>query len=618
LAILLLSGPTVPADDDEKAKLGERLESEATTEKMIMVPMRDGVRLATYLYRPAGNEERLPTVFWRTPYNFNQLSERRLELVLAAIERGYAVVIQNERGKFYSEGNWTILGHPRTDGADALDWIAAQPWSDGKVGTLGCSSSAEWQLALAAIDHPAHAAMVPMASGAGIGRVGPFHEHGNWYKGGVFQMLFATWLYSVQHTVRPTFPPDTPPEELARLSRYFDLAPEMPDVDWQDKLRHLPLGDLLKEVDGPSGTFEEFITRTPADPGWYEGGLYHDDEPFGVPSLWMNSWYDVSIGPNLALYNHARKKATEPGVAAAQYAVVAPTPHCRFFDLDEKETRVGERDMGHVELDAMSLIFDWFDWQMKGEDNGFPDENPRVRYYLMGANEWRSAETWPPPSATNRTYHLDSDGRANSLFGDGRLVTEKPGGGSDSFPYDPTTPVPSLGGGVCCIGGAVEAGSYDQRPVEARHDVLVYTSEPLEQGIEVSGWIETTLWVSSTARDTDFSVKLVDVLPDGTAYNLDDTIQRARYREGFDRSVLMHEGEIYELKLSPMATSNYFAAGHRIRVEISSSNFPRYARNLNTGGANHDEHEPLRVTNTIHHSRKYPSRIVLPVVEPAD
>jgi len=615
-ATIGLIHPSAVADEDEIKELEKKLERSADAEKLIRVPMRDGVRLSTDVYRPAGVEGKLPTIFWRSPYNYAGLGERRLKIALAAIERGYAFVIQNERGKFYSEGEWEILGRPRTDGYDALDWIAGQPWSNGKVGTIGCSSSAEWQLALAATDHPAHAAMIPMASGAGIGRVGPFHEQGNWYKGGVFQMLFATWLYGVQNTQRPSLPEGLSREDLVRLASYYDLAPEMPEVEWEKKLRHLPLVELMTNVEGPKGTYVELIARTPADPGWYEGGLYHDNEGWGVPSLWLNSWYDVSIGPNLALYNHAREKAADPEVANNQYVVIAPVPHCRFFDSKE-ETIVGERDMGDARLDYEKLIFDWFDAWLRDDEDAWAADTPKVRYYTMGSNRWQAADDWPPDGVERVTYYLDSNGDANSLFGEGTLLTTKPGSkkGSDTFPYDPLTPVPSVGGGVCCIGGAVEAGSFDQRNVEARHDVLVYTSEPLKEGIEVTGWIEATLFVSSDARDTDFSLKLVDVLPDGTAYNVDDTIQRARYREGYDKQVFMKEGEIYELALGPMTTSHHFAEGHRIRVEISSSNFPRYARNLNTGGNNYDETAPAVAQNTVHHSRTHASWIRLPVIK---
>ena len=289
--------------DDDNERRG-KLSAIADHDETVMVPMRDGVRLATDIYRPKNATGKIPTVFWRTPYNFHKLRGTQLKFALAFVERGYAFVVQNERGKFHSEGEWELLGLPRTDGYDALTWIAKQPWSNARVGTLGCSSSAEWQIALAAMNHPAHAAMVPMGSGAGIGRVGEFFEQGNWYRGGTFQVLFMTWLYGVQNTQRPRFAEGTSDEDLVRLSKYFDLAADMPDPNWKKKIWHLPFVDVMREVDGPKGIFAEFHARKPNDPAWYEGGLYHDNEDFGVPSLWLNSWYDVAIGPNMALFNH--------------------------------------------------------------------------------------------------------------------------------------------------------------------------------------------------------------------------------------------------------------------------------------------------------------------------
>ncbi len=620
LAGILLWTPAVRAQDESDVDQERRakLEAIAEHEETVMVPMRDGMRLATDVYRPKDAAGQLPAVFLRTPYNFHRLGGSSLRTALASVERGYAFVIQNERGKFHSEGEWQILGLPRTDGYDALSWIAEQEWSSGKVGTIGCSSSAEWQMALAAMNHPAHAAMVPMAAGAGIGRVGEFFEQGNWYRGGTEQMLFLPWLYGVQNTQRPRFAEGTSDEDLVRLSKYFDLAPDMPEVKWPQKIWHLPVADIMREVEGPKGVFAELFSRKPDDPGWYQGGLYHDDEDFGVPALWLNSWYDVSISPNLALYNHVRENASDARVRDLQYVVVAPTLHCGFF-RPAWDLTVGEREMGNASFDYEGLIYRWFDRLLKDEDNGFESSTPRVQYFAMGANQWRSAEQWPPASAEPLTLYLDSGTGANSLFGDGRLIREAPAeGGADRYVYDPTVPVTSLGGGVCCSGGTVEGGSFDQRPIEARADVLVYTSEPLDQELEVTGPVRVTLYVSSDARDTDFMVKLIDVGPNGRAYNLDETMQRARYRDGYDKEVFMERGKVYELDISPMSTSNVFLSNHRIRIEVASSNFPRVSRNLNTGGPNYNESQPVTARNAVHHSPAHPSRIVLSVVPSKD
>jgi putative CocE/NonD family hydrolase len=530
----------------------------------------------------------------------------------------------NERGHFFSEGNYDILGPPLTDGSDAISWMTSQPWSNGKVGTIGCSSTAEWQLGVAAQGNPGFTTFIPQGFGAGVGRVGPYIEQGNWYRGGAVQMLFIAWLYGEQNQVRPMPPANASQEDLIRFSKSFDLAQQLPPVDWSKALQHLPEQDIIKAVDGPHGIFADrmevstggaMIKRTPNDPAWYRGGLWHDNMPINIPGFWFMSWYDVSVGPNLAAYNYVRK--TAKGEAAnQQYAVIAPTLHCSYTRATE-HTIVGERDMGDARLNYNELQYGWFDHFLKGENNGLLEKMPKVRYYTMGLNKWQSADTWPPAGAKPMTFYLASGGKANSLTGDGKLMTTPPAEDrADTFVYDPMNPVPSYGGNVCCTGNAVAGGAFDQRKMEARNDILVYTTEPLKEGIELSGPIEATLYVSSSAKDTDFTVKLIDVLPDGTAYNLDETIQRARYRDGYDKPpVWMEAGKVYKVALSPMTTSNYFDAGHRIRIEVSSSNFPRFDRNMNTGGNNYDETKGVVATNSVHHSVQYPSQVTITVIK---
>jgi len=341
----VVCAPSSAAQEDAKALL----EANAVIDQKIWVTMRDGVRLSADVYRPK-TDAPVPIIFSRTPYNFNswrdrQESTRTYGSAWEAVRRGYAYVVMNERGRFFSEGEWDILGPPTTDGYDAFEWMNEQPWSNGKVGTIGCSSTAEWQMAVASLDHPAHSAMVAQGFGAGVGRVGGFYEQGNWYRGGAEQMLFFAWLYGNQNNQRPQFPADMSQEDLIRVSRYFDLAPEMPRVDWVEGLAHLPLVDIMRNVDGPEGIYEEMIKRTPNDPAWYEGGLYHDDMDFDKPALWFMSWYDVSTGPNLALFNHVMENGTTAEARANQYAIIAPTLHCGYKRATEN-TMVGERSVG--------------------------------------------------------------------------------------------------------------------------------------------------------------------------------------------------------------------------------------------------------------------------------
>lgn len=533
----------------------KKLQAVAIIDQKVMMPMRDGVRLATDIYRPK-TDKLVPIIFSKTPYNFNSWGNGEMrtgtyQAALDAVSRGYAYVVQNERGRFFSEGEWDILGTPTTDGYDAFSWMAKQPWCNGKVATLGCSSTAEWQMAVAALDHPAHVAMVPQAFGAGVGKVGEFWEQGNWYRGGAQQMLFTSWLYGTQNdAIRPQFPKEATQEQLIRASRYYDLATEMPPVDWAKALRHLPALDILKNVNGQQGVYEKMMRRKPNDPEWFKGGLYHDNMPFNKPSFWFVSWYDVSCSPNLALFNHVRKTAKTPQIADNQYLVIAPTLHCAFKRATEN-TIVGERSVGDARLDYDNMIYGWFDMWLKGETNDFKQKTPRVKYYTMGSNKWQSSDTWPPANATMTTFYLNSGGKANSLYGDGKLTTQAPPkeDKADAFTYDPAFPVASYGGNVCCTGNAVQGGSFDQHQMEARHDILVYTTDPFKDGIEMTGTLETTLYVSSDAKDTDFTVKVLDVYPDGRAYNLDETILRARYREGFDKEIMMENGKVYKLTL---------------------------------------------------------------------
>ncbi|WP_260596843.1 CocE/NonD family hydrolase [Sphingomonas endolithica] len=608
-----------PAQDYAKysdAAIERELTQRATVEMIAMVPMRDGVGLATNIYRPKDAVGVLPTILWKTPYNELAYKVATSRRALEAVKRGYAFVVQSERGRYFSEGKYEILGRPQTDGYDTLTWIAKQPWSNGKVGTLGCSSSAEWQLALAGMNHPAHAAMVPMASGAGIGKVGAFEEQGNWYTGGVPRTLFHVWLYGVDNPLRAELPRGLDQSTRARIARYNDLDAKKPEVNWQSQIRHLPYADLLKDLGEPPATFEQFTARSgPADPAWQTGGLYHDTMGWGVPALWFNSWYDVSIGPNMALFNHARASKSDPEASANQYVVVAPNTHCAFARLGP-DFISGDRNLGDPSFDVDAQVYSFFDRWLKGNRSAFPSSTPAVRYYNMGANRWSEAKQWPPENTATLRLYLRSGGRANGLDGDGRLDAAPPPAGeaADRYTYDPANPVQTIGGGDCCNGGLVTAGAFDQRVIEARNDVLVYTSDPMTRPTDVTGFVQAVLKVSSDALDTDFAVKLVDVAPDGTAYILGDTILRARYRNGFDKPAAMTSGQVYTLRPTPMTTSNTFLPGHRIRVEVTSSNFPKFVRNLNTGGNNEAEKRMVVAHNQIHHAGEAASYIELPIV----
>ena len=373
----------------QRNAIESQLQSIAIVERKLMVPMGDGIRIATDVYRPKDESKKYPTIFVRTPYNFNfwdvrNGAPRDLTNELEAVKRGYAFVEMNERGHFFSEGNYDILGPTTHRWRRRAVWIAKQSWSNGKVGTIGCSSTAEWQLAVAAQGNPAFTTMIAQGFGAGVGRVHPYFEQGNWYRGGAVQMLFIAWLYGEQNQVRPMLPPNTSQEDLIRVSKAFDLAQQLPPVDWSKALWHLPEKDIMKAAGGPTGIFADrmpnatggaMIERAPNDPAWYKGGLFHDNMKINIPGFWFMSWYDVSIGPNLAAYNHVRKTA-DPEIANQQYAVIAPTLHCAYKRATEN-TIVGERSVGDASLNYDELTYAWFDHFLKGENNGILEKMPR-------------------------------------------------------------------------------------------------------------------------------------------------------------------------------------------------------------------------------------------------
>jgi putative CocE/NonD family hydrolase len=640
-------GPRAPLTPEQTAALIEKresiekqLEDIAIIDRKVMVPMKDGVRMAADIYRPKDESKRYPIIFSRTPYNFNFWDVklggyRDMSQELDAVKRGYVLVEMNERGHFFSEGDYDILGAPLSDADDQFTWMAAQSWSSGKIGLIGCSSTAEWQLAAASLGNKALTTIIPQSFGAGVGKVGAYNEQGNFYRGGAVQMLFIDWIYGEQNQVRPMFAKDTSQADLIKASKMFDLGPQMPPVDWAKAYEHLPEKDIIAAVDGPRGIYADkmpnttggaMIERTPNDPAWRKGGLWQSDTmPINVPGFWFMTWYDVSTGPNLAAYNFVR--STAKGEAAnEQYAVIAPTLHCGYKRAKE-DTIVGERSMGDARLDYDAMTYAWFDHFLKGEDNGFLQKTPKVQYFTMGINKWQHSESWPPEGAKPVTLTLSSGGHANTLHGDGVLSFTAPAAPAkskakapdvaDLFTYDPMHPTPSYGGNVCCAANTIPGmgGALDQRKMEERPDILVYTSEPLKEGMEVSGPMTATLYVSSDVKDTDVTVKVIDVLPDGTAYNLDETIQRLRYRDGDDHTVWMEPGKVYKVTLTPMNTSNYFAEGHRIRIEVAGANFPRFDRNLNTGGNNYDETTGIVAHTAIHHSAQYPSTLTISVVK---
>jgi len=601
VAVALLASNARAQRADLLTKLG--VADIATLERMIMVPMRDGVRLSTAVIKPKAAAANLPTVLIRTPYDKAGEVLSNPPLFARLLREGYAVVIQNERGTEWSEGTHVFLAGARNDGYDALTWIAAQPWSNGRVGTIGCSSSAEDQLGLAAMNHPAHRAMIPMSAGAGIGDIPGVTGQGLFYTGGVPELgPWAGWYAGSGHAHRPKLPADISQDERVRLADFYSAYPKpenqrygVPSVSGSingngtlGALANLPSGTLLRDAGVPESDFDQFIARSPADPKWNEIDFIRSPDHPRVPALHVEGWHDVGGYEVIKLFEYLQD-------APDQYLIMAPTSHCAMTSATAKYS-TGERFVGNAQLPYVDIFVQWFDRWLKEKPNATFDR-PKVQLFEEGADRWITSPAWPLADLTPTRLYLRSDGKAQSLTGNGRLSFTAPEREpADSFVADPLHPVPSRGGG-CCDRDAVR----DQRPVEARKDVLVYSTEPLRESLTVIGEVKVELYLSSSALDTDLAIKLIDVYPDGRSFNLYDSIQRVRYRDGYTTPTMMTQGEVYRVAIPGLIAGNRFAAGHRLRIEIASSNFPDFERNLQTGGDNSKETKAVVAVNRIHH-----------------
>lgn len=567
-------------------------------EENVMIAMRDGIKLSTDLYFPVGLDGKLPVVLIRTPYNKERYrhAERGAPRSLAA--QGYAVAVQDKRGRFASEGEYVVQGGDVNDGYDTVDWLAKQPWSNGNIGTIGCSYEGDVQILQSQARHPNLKCMIPQSAGSSIGAAGNRYYYFGARKGGNVELAGGLgWFANNGNKIRSKPASNLPADRFRKF--------------WGT----LPLLGMVERAGGPPTDWDDIVKRELDDPWWDQFGYLKGNEKFDVPALHINSWYDFGVAETLLEFNLLRTNAVSEQARNNQFAVISPTSHCSSEFGTSSRTIVGERELGDARFDYFNLYLQWFDYWLNGVDNGVT-RRPKLMIYVMGRNVWRAENEWPLARTRYTKYYLHSDGHANSRFGSGASDTAAPQSEpADNYTYDPRTPVPSRGGPLCCTGTPdAPEGSFDQSEVEARHDVLVYTTPELGRGVEVTGPIKAVLYVSSSAKDTDLTVKLVDVYPDGTAYNVQEGVLRARHREGFTKKVWMKPGGVYEVIVDLEATSNYFGPGHRIRVEVSSSNFPRFDRNLNTGGNNFDETAWVVARNRIHHSARYPSHVLLPVI----
>ena len=571
-------------------------------EKNVAMTTRDGIVLRADVYRPDA-PGRFPVLLSRLPYD--KTGRRRPGDIDPFVERGYVVIMQDTRGRFASEGDeYAPLIWEAQDGYDAVEWAASLPYSDGQVGTMGQSYLGATQYLLAPTRPPHLKAAFPASASS------DFHQSWVYHSGGAFELGWQI-PYAIL-MARDTIARRGLSEKLLpELER--ELAPAA--TPWAPPLtaeayRRLPLmawAELLQ----PVARYLTDYLHEPADgPSWWRINLERRHDQIDVPMYHVTSWYDIFLQGGLANFSGLRRHAMTETARAAQKLLVGPWAHL-FPYTSPTSTGTGDIDFGADALiDLHEMQRRWFDHWLKGIDTGVLEEPP-VKIFVMGENRWRDEQEWPLARTRYTPYYFHGAGRANTAAGDGTLDAVAPGDEPpDHFVYDPGDPAPTCGGNTLII----PMGVQDQRPVETRADVLVYTSDAVTAPLEVTGPITVTLHAATSAPDTDFTAKLVDVRPDGYAQNLADGIVRARYRLSRETPTLLTPGEVVRYTIDLWATSHVFGPGHRIRVEISSSNFPRFDRNLNTGEdqATGRRWEPAR--QTVFHDRRYPSHVVLPVI----
>jgi len=542
----------------------------------VYIRMRDGVKLAANISRPAA-DGRYPVILVRTPYGKDngEDDDGRYHA-----RRGYVFIIQDCRGTGESEGEWNPGHNERRDGLDTLDWALEQPWCNGTIGTAGGSYLGFTQWAVAADAGERIKSMftvVPLV---------------DWYKDGTYKdgaLSLALMMGWGSGMIRP---------------KEGEGAGIEDEVDWERAWRYLPLA-TWDDVLGVKVPFlRDWVAHPSFDSYWAKMRVIDRMDEVAAPNITVTGWYDIFVNGAFETVGAVARTAESQRARNHQYLVVGPWGHGINYVGGDLE--FGDES----EIDLREIEDWWFDYWLKGQDAGV-EEWPHVRIFVMGRNEWRDEEEWPLARTEFTPYYVHSEGSANSLNGDGTLSTEKPGRErADRYIYDPNNPVPTVGGCNMVIPG----GPHDQRQVEEREDVLVFTSDVLKEEVEVTGPVKAVLWASSSAPDTDWTAKLVDVHPDGRAFNLCDGIVRARYRESSTDPTLIEPGKVYRYEIDVWVTSNVFLPGHRIRVEISSSNFPRFDRNPSTGHRFGADAELREATQTVYHDAERPSHILLPII----
>jgi uncharacterized protein len=499
------------------------------------------------------------------------------------------VIAQDVRGRFASEGNWYPFKNESQDGYDTVEWASALPYADGRVGMFGGSYVGATQL-LAAMSKPPHlAGICPDVTAS--------NYHDGWtYQGGAFEQWFnESWTTGLaMNTMR------------RRVEASGDAEAGTAVLPL---LSYPVLGTLSAE--GLAPYFTDWLEHPNYDDFWKPLSIEDHYAQIQVPVFSTGAWYDIFLGGTLRNFVGLKSEAGSEAARRGQRLMIYVGGHAG----GSNQRKVGAVDFGDtLPIDLDEAILRWYDWILKGQSGGADREKP-VKIFVMGKNEWREEDDWPLARAKSTRYYLHSAGTAVGLTGGGLLITAAPAGEKpDQYTYDPNDPVPTIGGPLCCGSLPTGIGPEDQRSDEARSDVLVYTTPTLAKDTEVTGPISLELYVSSSAVDTDFTGKLVDVWPNGFAQNLTEGILRLRYRNSPEKPELANPGEVYHLRLDLCATSNVFLAGHKLRLEVSSSNFPRFDRNLNTGEEQARGTRMVKATNAVYHDAAHPSALIVPVV----
>jgi putative CocE/NonD family hydrolase len=546
--------------------------------RYLAAPMRDGVKLYGDLYRPA-REGKFPVLIVRTPYGVQRDGVH--EAMIKFAQRGYAIYIQDVRGRYESEGKWDPFRNEANDGYDTIEWAAKQPWSNGRVGLEGGSYLGHVQWRAATQAPPSLVTMFPAVASTNI--------YKNWLsQGGAFRLSFNYGWGVVRMPNRIMLP------QYWHTEKY---AP--PELSYEHILPHLPLKDIdLQNAGQEVPHFRDWLKHQSYDEYWKSISDEEHFEKVQVPVHTSGGWFDIFLNGTINGFVGVRKHGGTEKARRESKMIIGAWGHGasrKFGDVDFGPT--ANRDMFDRQLR-------WYNHYLKGEDNGIDREAP-IEIFYMGVDKWAHADDWPLPGTKFTPYYLSSSHG---------LSSSKPSGaGSDKYSYDPKNPVPTVGGNNCC-GTPTLAGPKDQRTIESRSDVLGYTSEALTTPVAIAGPVHMKLFAATDGRDTDWMIKLVDVYPDGFAMNIAEGMLRARFRNGVDKMELLRPNQVYEYDIDMAGTANVFQPGHRIRIDITSSNFPQFDRNPNTGEDLGASGATRVAAQTVHHGAAQASHIILPVV----